>query len=294
MTLTSPRLEQTTDVIRAIWDPTEGFHSRHGERSLLDIDRVEVHWTGTGGDMLDHFDTAEELLSFERYHELTKKWYDLFYNWGLDSEGFIYEGRDMTIPSQSSLRSVATLLVVMGPDEMLMPGTPAYDAIAFGIWRAWGAVDPSRSSRSLGWHQERSSTSCPGPDIINLIKRLLGGWIPEGTQMTNELVPEDLSNHADAQGSKALGFISGEGARVASRSVVAVVAYRVYSLLNKRIAAISAEPGPQGRRGATGLQGFKGDRGLQGPPGRQGAPGTANIDDLADAVVAKLLERFKQ
>lgn len=245
MALTQARYDDLIDVPRAVWDPTEGRHSRHGERPLWAVRRVEVHWTGSGGDLLDHADTGDELLSFERFHEVSKGWYDLFYNVGLDSEEHTYEGRDITIPSQSDLRDALTLLVVVGPDQEDAIRGDLYNAFARGIYRAWGAVDPDRSQASLGYHGERSSTSCPGTQLAAIVNRLRNGWIPPGGNVT---VPAhthtyaDLSPLQDAKDAKTKGLWDGSGpTEAASRSTVAVVANRVDNAARERDAGLAAQ-----------------------------------------------------
>ena len=165
------------DAPRKVWDPTEGVHRRHGERPITSIDRIECHYPGQDG-VEDHGDTSSELLSFERFHEVTKGWADLFYNVALDTEGNSYEGRDVTIKSQAGLETVLTLLCVVDINSDLT--IAEYNAIAVGIWRWWGAADPQRRQGSLGYHSERSSTGCPGDAIREIVTRLWAGWIPPG------------------------------------------------------------------------------------------------------------------
>jgi hypothetical protein len=261
MPLTQARYDQLVDVPRSAWDPTEGHHSRHGERGISGIYGLEVHWDGSPGDLTDHGDTADELLSFERYHEVSKGWYDLFYNLGADVEGNIYEGRDVTIPSQGDLYAWMTLLCVTGVAAI----SPAEElVIARSIYRAWGAVDPSRSPSSLRGHGERNgaSSSCPGPQILNIISRLRDGWVPEGTSMDHSHNYQDLTDHPDAVAAKDEGIWNGEnGAEAASRSTVAVVAQRVLDKARDSV-----------------VEGVVGPRGPAGPKGDAGpAPTTAQV-----------------
>lgn len=118
----------------------------------------------------DHGDSGTELLNFERYHEVTKGWYDLFYNVGCDTEGFTYEGRDWTIPSQSDLKGWLTFLVVLGQNDR--PTKQELDRIKFRILQFWHAIDPNTHSRSLRYHGERASTGCPGPQIKKIVEDL--------------------------------------------------------------------------------------------------------------------------
>lgn len=182
---------QQIDVPRNAWDPTEvSRHSRYGERSFSEITGVEVHWVGTGA-VADHGDTGTELLGFERYHEVTKGWYDLFYQVAVDSEGITYEGRNATIPSQSSLRNWLTVLVIQGDRDTEPPPPIVYQR----IYDIWGTVNARRDPSTLRYHGERASTSCPGPDIKIGVELLRGGWNPglttgASTNMNFEDLPD--------------------------------------------------------------------------------------------------------
>jgi len=282
MALTQASYDKVTDIVRAIWDPTEGHHSRHGERAYSNVLTLEVHWTGSGGDLLDHLDTADELLSFERYHEVTKGWYDLFYNWAGDSEGNIYEGRDMTIPSQSNLYYVATFLVVQGPDQRLPIDTPAYNSIALAIWRAWGAVDPQRHPSTLTYHKERASTSCPGNDITQIIHRLRSGWTPLGAEDMFKQTGQNLGAHTDAIEAYRKRFWDSKNPEVlASRSTVAVIANRVDKAAQAREAILTAR--------VNALEGQV--RGLKAAVLQQAAtlpPATLSAEQVIARIVQKL------
>jgi len=215
MALDQERYDAAIDVPRNAWDPTEGQHPRHGERTLASIVGVEVHWTGSPGDIADHHDTTTELLSFERYHEVTKGWADLFYNVALDTQGNTYEGRDITIASQSNLAAWLTLLVVVGPDDT--PTTPDWAAIEAGIRRVWRAVDPGQDPRTLRYHRERSSTSCPGDDLAAMIETI---------RTTPQEIPA-MPLHADAQAAKDAGIWSGDNPdQPATREQAAIMAHR--------------------------------------------------------------------
>ena len=61
MSLTRASLDELIDVPRALWDPTEGTHPRHGERTLASVYGVEVHWVGTGNPADDVDDTGQHV-----------------------------------------------------------------------------------------------------------------------------------------------------------------------------------------------------------------------------------------
>lgn len=167
--LTLEKKNTLIKVPRRLWDPTEGVHSRHGERALSDIYGLEVHWVGPGS-VGDHGDTGTELLSFERFHEVSKGWYDLFYNVGCDTEAITYEGRDWTIPSQSDLRGWLTFLVVLGDGDH--PTATELAAIEAQIITFWRAIDPEMKPSTLRYHGMRADTACPGPQMRAIVNNL--------------------------------------------------------------------------------------------------------------------------
>jgi hypothetical protein len=206
------------DVPRRAWDPTEGRHPLSGSRPLHQITGVEVHWVGTGA-VGDHGDTGTELASFERFHERSKGWSDLFYNVGLDSQGITYEGRDVTVRSQSDLTSWLTLLCVLGNGDR--PTDDELQNFKWGIWRVWGAVDPSRNPRTLRRHNDRSSSACPGHDLTAIVQQLQNGARPKEPTVTL---------HADAQKAADKGIWSGSDPDAPiTREHAAIMAWRAYS-----------------------------------------------------------------
>lgn len=197
MSLTRARYDALIDVPRALWDPTEGRHPRSGERTIGSIVGLEVHWIGDGS-VGDHGDTGTELLDFERYHERSKGWADLFYNVGADTEGLSYEGRDVTIASQANLARWLTLLIVLGDDDT--PTEAELDRIRFTIWRWHRAIDPTGSPSSIRRHRDRASTACPGSQVSTLVDEIRAGWIPaipEG--ITTMTAPITFYDDSDAK-----------------------------------------------------------------------------------------------
>lgn len=220
------------DVPRNSWDPTEGVHRLHGSRPLDQISGVEVHWVGTGA-VGDHGDTGTELESFERFHEVSKGWTDLFYNVALDTQGVTFEGRDITVASQSNLTHWLTLLCVVGTEDRLTDDD--VQNLKWGIWRVWGAVDPARSPETLRRHRDRASTACPGHVLTAIVSQLHNAERPKEPTVTL---------HPDAQAAADLGIWNGADPKVAAtREQVAIMAYRAYT---KAVAAATkpAEPGP--------------------------------------------------
>jgi len=253
MSLTRAGYDAAIDVPRGVWDPTEGRHPRHGERALESIAGVEVHWTGAGGDLADHGDTDTELLSFERFHEVSKGWTDLFYNVAADTEAFTYEGRDVTVRSQGNLAAWLTLLIVAGPDDNLTG--PDLINIESSIRRMWQAVDPGQSPASLRFHRERSATACPGDQIAALVQHI---------RITPQETPV-MPLHPDAQAAADAGIWSGDNPDdPITREHAAIMVQRAKEQV--LLAIVQTPAGPQGPPGEPGAQGV---------PGIPGTPGDA-------------------
>ena len=73
-------------VTRAQWGADETLGSR--SRSFAEIRKVIVHHTATTGD-----DPASDLRSIHRYHTTANGWADIGYNFLIDRNGVVYEGR---------------------------------------------------------------------------------------------------------------------------------------------------------------------------------------------------------
>ena len=100
----------TYDVTRDEWDPNDNTPS--ATRTSEDIRGFELHHTGgTGPRSLTFQDKADWLLGIERYHELSKKWSDIFYNLFVFGDGEIWEGRRSDRSSQSSVAQYLTVHV---------------------------------------------------------------------------------------------------------------------------------------------------------------------------------------
>ena len=296
MPLTQDRLDQLIDVPRRVWDPTEGHHSRHGERTVSRIYGLEVHWDGTPGDLTDHFDTEDELLSFERFHEVSKGWYDLFYNVATDVEENFYEGRDIHRPL-----AVEPLLL---DDAALRHGHQHHHPRRGAGARpsdlpGVGAVDPTRSPATLRGHGERGSTSCPGPQVLSIINRLRAGWIPKGINMSDtevvidHTIPEAVRADVDyaleqgiASRDPETGDIILPGAYTPAWRVVTFIA-RSHRDLANQIEAL-----PVGGEGPRGPRGLKGDTGPAPTTGEIREAVRAEVNYIVDQVFARMAQKI--
>jgi hypothetical protein len=204
-------------VDRDGWDPDDNTPA--ATRTLSSINGFELHHTGGAGPKSNDFtDKAEWLLSIERYHEESRGWSDIFYNVFVFSDGEVWEGRRS---DRSSQTSVSQYLTVHIPGNNLPVTEPQYQSL-LRVARSI-TQDPGR----IRGHSDRAATACPGDTgraALARIQKELTMPIPD---LTN-LVPQDFSTNSDyltATRRKLIGLDA--PARVASRSVVGIVATRV-------------------------------------------------------------------
>ena len=260
------------DVRRSEWDPNDNTPS--ATRTFESIVGFELHHTGAAGPANLSTDTkADWLLSIERYHELTKKWSDIFYNVFVFADGEIWEARRA---DRSSTPAADSKLVVHIPGNSPVI-TAAQHASLLKLAR-WCTDNPD----NVSGHSDRASTACPGSSgraELELIRDQLKETI---------MTLQDLGNHPEAQAAQALGLWDGsDPAGAASRSVVAVVAYRAH------VEALTAITGTLDKimerldkleSDALHFESVAGPAGPRGPRGFAGDTGPAGISGLADII----------
>ncbi len=127
---------------------------------------VCVHWVGVPIEG----DPRDMALSIQRYHMETKKWWDLAYN-VLIGDGVALEGRGWTNRSGANgsgktNRSHAAMCVLIGPGQAVTDGH--VDAVRTQI-AAFRRCYP-KAMEIVGHRDLKPTTSCPGPELIDLIR----------------------------------------------------------------------------------------------------------------------------
>ena len=151
------------DVSRNQWDVDEP--ARSPLRSWIDITGCEVHYTGASGPRsLTFKDKKAWLLGIERYHEVTKKWSDIFYNVFVFADGEVWAGRPELVQSQRSLFNWLTIHVPGGVGMQMTD-----------IQRQTVADIASIVGGELRGHGERAATSCPGDSAMAFINEYRTG-----------------------------------------------------------------------------------------------------------------------
>lgn len=221
------------DVQRSQWDPGDRAPRN---RSIDKIDQAELHHTGAPGPRsLTYDDKRRWLLEIERFHEESKNWSDIFYHLFVFADGEIWGGRPA---DRSSQGDIPTTMTVHVPGNN--PGvTPAQYESLLRVVR-WTTSNPAAVR---GHNQRPAATYCPGPNVLAVVDRLRIDLTQgdEPVSIPENLIPEDLGGHEQFKAAEARGFLSGQSARSASRSVVGVVATRVDDAARQRDAVRQRE-----------------------------------------------------
>lgn len=229
------------DVPRTAWD--DSVPTLRPTRNWSDISVYEQHHTGGKGPTSLSFEHKRRwILAIERLHRVTKGWRDIFYHVFVFADGETWGGRHPLVTSQGNINTALTVHIP-GNNE---PVTEVQYQRLLDIAR-WCTVQPHQ----VRDHQQRpAATECSGSNGRLTIARLRKDLTAMPTLPTN-LVTEDLGTHPHARAAKDLGLWNGvDPARVASRSVAAVTAYRAYAEaverikdLERRVAALEASQG---------------------------------------------------
>ena len=148
---------------RAAWGAKAATESRPISESLRG---VVIHWTGTFV-----VSPATTVAAVQRYHQETKSWWDLAYNELVDLDGDVWEGRGLMFRTgaNGSLKlnkRYVALCALMGPGQL--PTDAMVDAIRERI--AVVRHFQPQATEVLG-HLDIRPTTCPGPDLYDLVKR---------------------------------------------------------------------------------------------------------------------------
>lgn len=134
----------------------------------------------------------------QRYHQVTKGWKDIAYNFLVDDDGTLYEGRGPGIAGGATAgdNTRSHAICLLGNFEERPPAPPARQAV----------LDLARHGRDEGWwhptcggHRDApgASTACPGRHVY--------AWLPTlqllvATPPTTPEVPEMLMVQSEESG----------------------------------------------------------------------------------------------
>ncbi|MGH2705999.1 MAG: N-acetylmuramoyl-L-alanine amidase [Actinomycetota bacterium] len=210
-------------ISRAEWGADESL--RKASPSFARVRRLFVHHTVTVNDDADPEGTIRAIYS---YHTQSRGWDDIGYNFLVDSNGRVYEGRYARPDGEPSGENANGLgvvgahvsgwntgsagVAVLGDFRSVMPRPAALESlVALLSWKAdRHGIDPLGSADSIpniAGHKDAGDTECPGdllygqlPSVrqavdsrINALSALSSPSMPTGTQLLPAGVTKDVT-----------------------------------------------------------------------------------------------------
>jgi hypothetical protein len=135
------------------------------------VDTIVYHYTAAGTDERDnHAECASRVRGIQSFHQNTRGWNDIAYNYLVCKHGYIYEGRGIANKSAATgIHNSHTLAVcflgddTVGRDDVTVKGRQALVEISRWIRQQRLAVN------AYAGHRDFMSTSCPGNELYSYI-----------------------------------------------------------------------------------------------------------------------------
>lgn len=148
------------DIIsREQWGAT-----RSSPSAMIHPTGVALHWAGTKMGIYRPEQYPAVVRGIEKYHELTRGWDDIAYNWLVDPYGKIYEGRGEFRRSAANGTNVgnthAEAICYIGGDGDPFTQEAARGISALVVWRRRSGV-----GLKVWTHDDFRPTSCPGEEM---------------------------------------------------------------------------------------------------------------------------------
>jgi len=170
------------------------------------ISKIIIHHTATTND-LDNPMAAIRNIYY--WHAITKGWGDIGYNYIIDPDGNIYEGRaggEMVVGAHAGPANVGSIgIAVLGnyqDNEVPAPVVESLTALIKEKSQIYG-IDPTGTSEFRGaetdnilGHRDVMQTSCPGTHLYDLLPTIRAA-AKEGfkTKITDNRRPSDAKNY---------------------------------------------------------------------------------------------------
>ncbi|MDX2033223.1 MAG: N-acetylmuramoyl-L-alanine amidase [Blastocatellia bacterium] len=186
----TPKYPKPPIVSRTEWGCPDGQITTHGSLSYTTVTHLIVHHTATGNDAPGN-DWAAVMRSIWNFHIFTNGWADIGYNYLIDPNGVVYEGRaggDNVQGAHFSGVNGGTMGVSMiGTFTDVAPPEPALASLRKIL--AWKAdqrgIDPAAKSLhaasgrmldNISGHRDGpGSTECPGNALYPLLSAVRTG-----------------------------------------------------------------------------------------------------------------------
>jgi subtilase family serine protease len=166
---------------RNCWDPA-GTHPAQNNPSFTNVTHIIVHHTGDDAVFPPGTDYADVVRFYWDLHVNTNGWSDIGYNWLIDRNGVIYEGRGDGVQGAhfSGMNSGTMGVALIGNFTLETPDQSALNSLENLI--AWEATDKNIDVISSSFHAssgmvldnisghlDGASTICPGTDLYNML-----------------------------------------------------------------------------------------------------------------------------
>lgn len=138
------------------------------------IDELVIHYSSMDSERrTSHADCAGVVRSIQRFHQQTRGWDDIAYNWLVCQHGAVFEGRGWGVMSAATYGHNGHTQAVCflggdreGRDDVTAGGRAALAHVIRDFHRRY-------SGRVVG-HRDRVATGCPGDEIYAWIQ--VEGW----------------------------------------------------------------------------------------------------------------------
>lgn len=123
---------------------------------------VAVHWSGADVGDQDHRFCAAQVRGIQRYHQQSRGWADIAYNYLICQHGKVFVGRGLQAASaangtENANRTFVAVCLLLGPHDRFSGAAE----IALVTLRHWLM---QRKVRDKVWpHSRFLTTECPGP-----------------------------------------------------------------------------------------------------------------------------------
>ena len=200
----SPRVPQPAVISRAEWGADESLRAQSGQL-FAPVTKLIVHHTAT---MNDDPDPAATIRAIYAFHTQTRGWDDIGYNFLIDAQGRVYEGRfarnyaygetptgedeagnGVVGAHAEGVNKGSAGVALLGDFTSSGPTSPAFDALKTTL--AWEVdrhdIDPTGSSPytksdgsivtfpNVAGHRDTRSTDCPGDTLYARLPELRAG-----------------------------------------------------------------------------------------------------------------------
>jgi hypothetical protein len=149
LTNNSRTCEQPSFCDRACWCPS-GDCTPQSSPTYIDVTHIIVHHSATN--YSEGTDYKQVVYSYWDYHVNTHGWNDIGYNWLVDPNGIIYEGRGDSVQGAhfSCMNGNTMGVCVIGNFETAIPTTQSLEALENLI--AWEATDKGIDVMTSSYH----------------------------------------------------------------------------------------------------------------------------------------------